>query len=140
MIIQNHRSVTISLIALSLLAFFAFGTKAKLTLQPTLSQQAYAILKQNCFGCHGTARASELDLRTAEGVLAGGENGKVIVPGDALASRLFQFVTHQEKPTMPPGKKLGGVIAADYTPEGDLLVLHHCPSSSQCLRHVFDYL
>ncbi|MFN7930717.1 MAG: PSD1 and planctomycete cytochrome C domain-containing protein [Blastocatellia bacterium] len=72
----------------------------------SLSQQAYAVLKQNCFGCHGAARTSELDLRTAEGVLAGGENGKVIVPGDALASRLYLFVTQQEKPTMPPGKKL----------------------------------
>ncbi|MBW8755365.1 MAG: hypothetical protein JF595_14695, partial [Sphingomonadales bacterium] len=25
---------------------------------------------------------------------------------------------------LPPGKKVGGVIAADFTPEGDLLVLH----------------
>jgi hypothetical protein len=25
---------------------------------------------------------------------------------------------------LPPGKKIGGVIAADYTPEGDLIVLH----------------
>ena len=25
---------------------------------------------------------------------------------------------------LPAGKKIGGVIAADFTPEGDLLVLH----------------
>jgi mono/diheme cytochrome c family protein len=72
-----------------------------------LTQQAYTVLQKNCFGCHGAARMSELDLRTADGVLTGGENGKVIVPGDAQASRLFQFVSHQGKPTMPPGKKLG---------------------------------
>ncbi len=71
-----------------------------------LSRRAFAILKQNCFGCHGGARMSELDLRTAEGVSAGGENGKVITPGDPQESRLYQFVTHQEKPAMPPGKKL----------------------------------
>src|SRR5207247_2860021 len=71
-----------------------------------LSRQAYAILKKNCLGCHGAARTSGLDLRTGEGVLAGGQNGPVIVPSDAEASRLFQFVTHEQKPTMPPGKKL----------------------------------
>ncbi len=108
MLIRKYRRLGLCVSLLPLLAFFPFGfsTKAKLTQQPTLSQQAYAILQQNCFGCHGAARTSELDLRTAEGVLAGGENGKVIVPGDPQASRLFQFVTHQEKPTMPPGKKL----------------------------------
>ncbi len=93
---------------LPLLAFglFAFGTNAELAQQSSLSQRAYAVLQQNCFGCHGAARTSELDLRTAEGILTGGENGKVIVPGDPQASRLFLFVTQQEKPTMPPGKKL----------------------------------
>ena len=45
-------------------------------------------------------------LRTGESVLAGGDNGKVIEPSDANASRLYQFITHQAKPTMPPGKKL----------------------------------
>ncbi len=45
-------------------------------------------------------------MRTAEGVLAGGENGPVIAPFDTQASRLYQFITHREKPTMPPGKKL----------------------------------
>lgn len=105
MMIRKHRRWALCLIVPSLLAFFAFGTKARL-IQPTLSHQVYAILQQNCFGCHGAARTSELDLRTAEGVLAGGENGKVIVPGNAQTSRLFRFITHQEAPTMPPGKKL----------------------------------
>ena len=108
--IRNKRRLGLCISLLALVALLAFGTNAKLVQQApqalALSQQAHAVLQQNCFGCHGVARTSELDLRTAEGVLAGGENGKVIVPGDAQASRLFQFVTHQEKPTMPPGKKL----------------------------------
>ncbi|MBS1808387.1 MAG: PSD1 domain-containing protein [Acidobacteria bacterium] len=106
--LRKYCKLRLGIVTLPLLAFllFAFHTDAKWAQQPTLSQQAYKILQQNCFGCHGAAKASELDLRTAEGVLAGGENGKVIVPGDAQASRLFQFITHQEKPTMPPGKKL----------------------------------
>ncbi|MFN0124666.1 MAG: c-type cytochrome domain-containing protein [Blastocatellia bacterium] len=106
---KQQRRWALCLIAVSISAFPAFGAKAGLMRQPaqtrTLSQQAGAILRQNCTGCHGAARTSELDLRTAEGILAGGENGKVITPGDPQASRLFQFVTHQEKPAMPPGKK-----------------------------------
>ncbi|NDD63410.1 MAG: DUF1549 domain-containing protein, partial [Acidobacteria bacterium] len=71
-----------------------------------LSRQAYAVFEQNCFGCHGAARTSELDLRTADGVLKGGVKGKVIVPGNPEASRLMQFVTQREKPAMPPTGKL----------------------------------
>ncbi|HZS03551.1 MAG TPA: PSD1 and planctomycete cytochrome C domain-containing protein [Blastocatellia bacterium] len=71
-----------------------------------ISRQAYAILKKNCLACHGAARTSGLDLRTGEGVTMGGDNGPVIVPSDAEASKLFQLVTHERKPTMPPGKKL----------------------------------
>jgi mono/diheme cytochrome c family protein len=103
---RRHRRLALCMTILPLLAFYAFGTKAKLVQQPTLSQRAYAILKQNCAGCHGAAKMSGLDLRTAEGVRTGGENGPVIVPPDPQASRLYLFVSHQEKPTMPPGKKL----------------------------------
>jgi hypothetical protein len=71
-----------------------------------LSQQAYAILKKNCMGCHGAAKTSGLDLRTGESTLAGGENGPVLVPGDDDASKLLKLVTHELKPEMPPGKKL----------------------------------
>jgi hypothetical protein len=72
----------------------------------SLSQQAYAVLKKNCMGCHGAAKTSGLDLRTGESTLAGGENGPVLVPGDDDASKLLKLVTHELKPEMPPGKKL----------------------------------
>jgi mono/diheme cytochrome c family protein len=100
-----YQKLTLCLVTFGWCALAA-GSSVNAWRTQSLSQQAFVVLQQNCVGCHGAARASELDLRTAEGVTAGGENGKVIVPGDAQASRLFQFVTHQEKPTMPPGKKL----------------------------------
>lgn len=71
-----------------------------------LSRQAYATLKKNCLGCHGAAKSSGLDLRTRETALAGGENGVVIVPSSAAESKLMRLIVHEEKPTMPPGKKL----------------------------------
>ena len=81
---------------------------AKLSQEPStnLSSQAYAIIKTNCLVCHGESRTSGLDLRTDEGVRAGGEGGPVIEPFDAQASRLYQFITHEQKPAMPPKRKL----------------------------------
>jgi mono/diheme cytochrome c family protein len=96
--------------AVALLAFFTYLPSAEAVYRQneaqTISQKAYAVIKKNCLGCHGVAKTSGLDLRTAEGVMAGGENGPVVVPSDAEASKLLKLVEHEQKPTMPPGKKL----------------------------------
>ena len=109
MIIRKYRNlVALASVFYLFASFYLPGSSAKLPQESAqdLSRQAYAILRQNCFACHGAAKMSGLDLRTGESVLAGGDNGKVIEPSDANASRLYQFITHQAKPTMPPGKKL----------------------------------
>ncbi len=67
---------------------------------------AYSVLQKNCFPCHGAAKTSGLDLRTAESALGGGAHGAVIVPSDPEQSRLYKLVTHAAEPSMPPGKKL----------------------------------
>lgn len=73
----------------------------------TLPEQAYAILQKNCFGCHGAAmQMSKLDLRTRQSILAGGERGPAVVPANPIRSNLLNFVSHLQKPTMPPGRKL----------------------------------
>src|SRR5262249_46051586 len=67
-----------------------------------IEEQALSILKQKCIQCHGAAvQMSNLDLRTRESMLKGGENGPAIVPGNAEASRLYRRVTGLEKPAMP---------------------------------------
>src|SRR5262245_5655535 len=110
MITRKHIKLLCFVGMLLLLAFLARLPQAeaerRLTEAQDLSQQAYAILKKNCMGCHGAAKTSGLDLRTGEGLLAGGENGPVLIPSDAEGSKLFQLVTHELKPKMPPGKKL----------------------------------
>jgi mono/diheme cytochrome c family protein len=109
MVIRKYRNLVALASVLYLIVFFFLpGASAGLPQESAqeLSRQAYAILRQNCFGCHGAGKMSGLDLRTAESALAGGDNGKVIEPFDASASRLYQFITHQAKPTMPPGKKI----------------------------------
>ena len=72
-----------------------------------LEERAHGILKKNCFGCHGAnLKSSNLDLRTREAAIAGGERGESIVPNYPDRSRLYALATHQLSPAMPPGKKL----------------------------------
>src|SRR5215510_3425426 len=109
MVIRKYRNlVALASVFYLIVFFFLPGASARLPQESAqeLSRQAYLILRQNCFGCHGAGKMSGLDLRTAESALAGGDNGKVIEPFDAGASRLYQFITHLTKPTMPPGKKI----------------------------------
>src|SRR5215510_1197725 len=107
---RKHRQLMLWTVGFYAIALCAFMLPANAELHQEsatdLSRRAFAILRQNCFGCHGAGKMSGLDLRTAETALAGGDNGKVIEPFDAGASRLYQFITHQAKPTMPPGKKI----------------------------------
>ncbi len=80
-----------------------------------LEDQAYNILQKNCFGCHGAGlKTSNLDLRTRDAALAGGERGEAIVPNYPGRSRVYLFAAHAQKPAMPPGKQL---------PEAELAVL-----------------
>ncbi|MCI0661505.1 MAG: PSD1 and planctomycete cytochrome C domain-containing protein [Acidobacteria bacterium] len=67
-----------------------------------VEKKVFSILKLKCLQCHGEAvQMSNLDLRTRESMLKGGDNGPAIVPGDAIASRLYRRVVGLEKPAMP---------------------------------------
>ena len=60
------------------------------------------VLKQRCLQCHGEAvQMSNLDLRTRELALKGGDKGPALVPGNAAASRLYRRVAGLEQPAMP---------------------------------------
>lgn len=66
------------------------------TVQPTLKQQ--------CLGCHGEGNTvANLDLRTRDAALKGGQRGPAIVIGDPEASLLVRAVDHVGELQMPPG-------------------------------------
>ncbi len=72
-----------------------------------LATDAYQILEKNCHACHGAAvQMSKLDLRTRQKTLIGGERGPAVEPANLQRSFLWRFVTHAQKPEMPPGSKL----------------------------------
>jgi len=75
------------------------------------------ILSQKCMQCHGLDNPmANLDLRSRDGALKGGQHGPAIVPGNAAASHFYRRVAGQEQPQMPLGGKLSdediGVLKA----------------------------
>ena len=64
---------------------------------------AIALLKDKCFGCHGAAKQEgglRLDVRGH--VLAGGDSGPAVVPGNADSSQLLRRVLSSDDDRMPP--------------------------------------
>ncbi|MBF0154787.1 MAG: hypothetical protein HQL64_13685 [Magnetococcales bacterium] len=67
------------------------------------------ILVYRCLECHKEGGKGEIEsglrLDTYEGLMKGTKNGKIILPGNALASTLNQLVSGQAALRMPHNKK-----------------------------------
>ena len=58
-----------------------------------------------CIGCHGgNTPRSGLSLVNFEGMMRGGDSGRVLIPGNLDGSRLWQLVGAGEQPRMPMGQ------------------------------------
>ena len=69
--------------------------------------EAMSLLKSNCFSCHNPKKEKGgLDLTTRKAMLKGGDDGEVIVPGKAAASRFIQGLQPTADPHMPPKYQL----------------------------------
>ena len=65
------------------------------------------ILKTNCQPCHSdTTRSSGLALTTRDAILAGGNRGAAIKPGNPAESLLVRAIEQSGELKMPPGRKL----------------------------------
>lgn len=75
------------------------------------------LLADNCFNCHSTNTNSRGGLRLDDrnGLLAGGDHGAAIVPGDPEKSLLIKAVRQTDKLKMPPMKQLSEQQIADLT-------------------------
>lgn len=66
------------------------------------------LLERNCLECHNEAKLKgDLNLQTPESILLGGDNGEVVVAGNAHESEIFRRITLRpdNKKFMPPGGK-----------------------------------
>ncbi len=98
------------------------GSGAAVTLPPvsTKTGVTYAtdikpILDSSCVDCHGDKKAKgHLRLDTLEGVFKGGEEGKIVKPGESAKSLLVRSVAHATKDReewMPPLHNKEGIKA-----------------------------
>lgn len=68
------------------------------------------LLVEHCYECHGPdAEYAEggLSLATRKDLLAGGDTGPAVVPGDPADSLLFDSISYGDLYQMPPDQKLG---------------------------------
>src|SRR3954452_15204351 len=72
--------------------------------EPAAIQQ---ILKPNCQPCHNEAnKSSGLAVTSREAILAGGNRGAAIKPGNPAESLLVRAIEQSGELKMPPGRKL----------------------------------
>jgi mono/diheme cytochrome c family protein len=97
-------------------AFAADVDTSKLPAASTKTGVTYAadikpIFDTSCVKCHGEQKPKgKLRLDNLEGILKGGEDGKVVAPGNSAKSPLLSNIAHlgDEDDFMPPPKnKLG---------------------------------
>jgi WD40 repeat protein len=72
---------------------------------PSYARQVKPFLARYCLECHNASTTKgDLDLETLKGLMRGGKDGPVVVPGKPDDSRLVLLPEHKAKPAMPPRK------------------------------------
>ncbi len=91
-----------------LLSAVSLAAQDELSDQDFFNQQVLPLLRDNCFECHGQKKQKgELRLDSYTTLLAGGELGKVVVPGDPDKSLLIKAIRYEDPDLqMPPKKRL----------------------------------
>ncbi len=100
-----------------ILALLAVATHA--AEPPTAEETAFfekhirPMLVEKCYDCH-SAKAEKikggLTLDTRDGLRRGGDNGQVVIPGDAEKSALITAIRYQDSDLAMPPKKAGGKL------------------------------
>lgn len=69
----------------------------------TYKDHVLPILRKRCLNCHDADKAkSDLNVSTYATLMAGGASGEAVKPGSAEQSLLYQVLSHQTEPFMPP--------------------------------------
>jgi hypothetical protein len=93
------------LLAVSFLSFSAFAITSVAQEKVTFQDHILPLVEANCAKCHNSdKKKGDLDLTSYSSAIAGGASGKVLVPGDADASKLWKAINHLEDPSMPPNR------------------------------------
>lgn len=84
------------------------------------AEHVQPILQANCYRCHaGLNHRGGLHLDTREGLMHGGKDGSVVVPGHPEQSLLVTLIRHEgpanDPKPMPPKSKLSDTDIATIT-------------------------
>jgi mono/diheme cytochrome c family protein len=84
------------------------------------AEHVQPILRSNCYRCHaGLNHRGGLHLDTREGLMHGGKDGSVVVPGHPEQSLLVTLIRHEgpanDPKPMPPKSKLSDTDIATIT-------------------------
>ncbi|WP_353072797.1 c-type cytochrome domain-containing protein [Tunturiibacter gelidoferens] len=109
--------VTIGLLGLGLRAGAVQAAGADEAANPEFySTKVQPILQANCYRCHGgTNHRGGLSIQTRAGMLKGGHEGPVLIPGDPANSLLVRLIRHEgpAKDPMPMPPKQPKLSDAD---------------------------
>jgi cytochrome c553 len=101
--------------------FLLFAWAGHAAAQPRPDQQTFfelhirPVLAGTCFKCHGGEKTSGgLRVDSRGHLLAGGDSGPALVPGQPGTSLLIQAMRRMGELKMPPGKKLPEHTIADF--------------------------
>jgi mono/diheme cytochrome c family protein len=103
--------VAAALVGLGLQVGFAQTTGQDGAARPEFyTTKVQPILQANCYRCHGGMnRRGGLSLATRAGMMKGGHDGAVLVPGDPAKSLLVRLIRHEgpnnDPMPMPPKTK-----------------------------------
>jgi hypothetical protein len=91
---------------LSTLCLLALGARAEtLSKDDALklfTDKVRPVLLESCFKCHGGEKIKgALDINTRESLLHPTDDGPVVIPGNAKASKLYKSIIRSEEPYMP---------------------------------------
>ena len=90
-------------LSLFLSASLVFTLTAIAQEKTTFQDHILPLVEANCAKCHNSdKKKGDLDLTSYSAAIAGGASGKIVVPGDAEASKLWKVINHLEDPPMPP--------------------------------------
>ena len=99
------RTLRLVIAAISSICIFSTAALAEDALPEKITYDDHArpIFRQYCLSCHSAeTKKSDLALDAYATLIEGGASGEVVFAGDLDNSRLWDLVSHQDEPSMPP--------------------------------------
>lgn len=91
------------ILSFAIFAMMIGDTHAQQSEKVTYDDHVKGILVARCSSCHnGQKREGDLDVTNYTNLMQGGGSGDVIQPQDSANSFLYQLITHEDSPEMPP--------------------------------------